>query len=303
MSVDLKNGKQITNQNDILAEIENFYRALYSNQDDKLENVDLRNIVDIEQVNTLSEDMAQQLEGELTYQEALQALKHMKNDKTPGTDGYSTEFFKFFWKDVGIFLLRSVNYSFDKGELSITQKQGIISILPKGDKPREFLKNWRPISLLNVTYKIISACIANRLKQVLSYPIHENQKGFLKNRFIGENTRIIYDTLYAAKENNIPGILLLIDFEKAFDSVSWSFMYKALDFFNFGQDMIKWIKLLYNGAQLCVIQNGFFSKFFHIGRGCRQGDPVSPYIFNLCVEIMGMMIRQNKNIRGIRIGG
>ena len=67
--------------------------------------------------------------------------------------------------------------------------------------------------------------------------------------------------------------------------------------------MIKWIKLLYNGAQLCVIQNGFFSKFFHIGRGCRQGYPVSPYIFNLCVEIMGMMIRQNKNIRGIRIGG
>ena len=123
-----------------MAEIENFYRALYSNQDDKLENVDLRNIVDIEQVNTLSEDMAQQLEGKLTYQEALQALKHMKNDKTPGTDGYTTEFFKFFWKDVGIFLLRSVNYSFDKGELSITQKQGIISILPKGDKPREFLK-------------------------------------------------------------------------------------------------------------------------------------------------------------------
>ena len=135
-----KNRKQITNQNDILAEIENFYRALYSNQVDKLENVDLRNIVDIEQVNTLSEDMAQQLEGKLTYQEALQALKHMKNDKTPGTDGYTTEFFKFFWKDVGIFLLRPVNYSFDKGELSITQKQGIISILPKGDKPREFLK-------------------------------------------------------------------------------------------------------------------------------------------------------------------
>ena len=80
-------------------------------------------------------------------------------------------------------------------------------------------------------------------------------------------------------------------------------MYKALDFFNFGQDMIKWIKLLYNGAQICVIQNGFFSKFFHIGRGFRQGDPVSPYIFNICVEIMGMMIRQNKNIRGIRIGG
>ena len=137
---------------------------------------------------------------------------------------------------------------------------------------------------------------------MIGFLIHENQKGFLKNRFIGENTRIIYDTLHAAKQNNIPGMLLLIDFEKAFDSVSWNFMHKTLQFFDFGNDMKTWIKLLYNGAQLCVIQNGIFSKFFYIGRGCRQGDPVSPYIFNLCVEIMGMMIRQNKDIQGIRIG-
>ena len=195
-----------------------------------MDNVNLNEIVDKEKVNILNHAMSQQLEGKVTYQEALNSLKHMKNEKSPGSDGFTAEFFKFFWKDLGMFLLRSYNKSFDKGELSITQKQGIISILPKGDKPREFLKNWRPISLLNVSYKIISACIANRIKQVLSFLIHENQKGFLKNRFIGENTRIIYDTLYTAKENNIPGMLLLIDFEKAFDSVSWSFMYKTLHF-------------------------------------------------------------------------
>ena len=77
----------------------------------------------------------------------------MKNDKSPGTDGFTCEFFKLFWKDIGHFLLRSINNSFEKGELSVTQKQGIIiTILPKGNKPREFLKNWRPISLLNVPY-------------------------------------------------------------------------------------------------------------------------------------------------------
>lgn len=75
-----------------------------------------------------------------------------------------------------------------------------------------------------------------------------------------------------------------------------------LHFFNFGPDLIKCVSVLYNGAKLCVIQNGIFSKFFEIGRGCRQGDPVSPYLFNLCVEILGLLIRQNKNIRGIRIG-
>lgn len=113
-------------------------------------------------IRVLDENMSNNLEGYITNEEALLALKNMKNNKSPGSDGFTTEFFKFFWKDLG-FLLRSVNVGFEFGELSVTQKQGIISILPKGDKPREYLTNWRPISLLNVTYKIVSACIANRI--------------------------------------------------------------------------------------------------------------------------------------------
>ena len=185
--------------------------------------------------------------------------------------------------------------------LSTSQKLGIISILPKADKSREFLKNWRPISLLNVSYKLLSSCIANRIKQVLQHIIHENQRGFMKGRYIGENTRIVYDIIQISNKHKIPGMILLVVFEKAFDSVSWSFMYKALHFFNFGPDIIRWVKTLYADAKLCVIQNGIFSEFFNIGRGCRQGDPVSPYLFNICVEIMGILIRQNNNIKGIHI--
>lgn len=88
-------------------------------------------------------------------------------------------------------------------------------------------------------------------------------------------------------------MILLIDFEKAFDSISWSFMFKALRFFNFGPNIIRWVKTCYTVAKLWVIQKGIFSDFFNIGRGCRQGDPISPYLFNICVEIMGIMIRQN----------
>ena len=117
----------------------------------------------------------------------------------------------------------------------------------------------------------------------------------------GKDTCGIYDIIQRSNELKIPGMILLIDFEKAFDSISWSFMYKALHFFNFGPDIIRWVKTLYVDAKLCVIQNGIFSEFFNIGRGCRQGDPVSPYLFNICVEIMGIMIRQNKNIKGIYI--
>jgi hypothetical protein len=141
------------------------------------------------------------------------------------------------------------------------------------------------------------------MKPLLSALIHENQKGFLKNRYIGENSRLLYDIIHYCNDNNKPGLVLLVDFEKAFDSVSWNFMFKTLRFFKFGENFIKWVNLLFSKASLCVIQNGFFSDFFHIGRGCRQGDPISPYLFILCAEIMGTLIRKNLDIKGIVIKG
>ena len=83
-------------------------------------------------------------------------LKNMKNGKSPGTDGFTAEFYKFFWLDMKFLVLNSLNESFEKGELSVTQKQGIITLLPKGVKPRQYIKNWWPISLLNVDYKLLS---------------------------------------------------------------------------------------------------------------------------------------------------
>ena len=102
--------------------------------------------------------------------------------------------------------------------MSISLRQCIISCLPKGDKPRQFLKNWRPILLLSVVYKIASSALAARLRTVLHNL--NLQSGFMSNRFIGENTRLIYDIIQYANSNQIPGLLMLIDFQKAFDSVS-----------------------------------------------------------------------------------
>ena len=140
------------------------------------------------------------------------------------------------------------------------------------------LKNWRPISLLNVIYKIAASVIANHIKTVLDKVVHEDQKGFISGRFIGENVRLIYDILFETKQEDIPGLLLSMDFQQAFDSVSWKFISKTLDYFNFGPSFKRWIKLFQNGAESCILQNGFMSEFFYLQRGCRQGDPVSPYI-------------------------
>ena len=103
------------------------------------------------------------------------------------------------------------------------------------------------------------------------------------------------------EENNIPGVLLMIDFEKAFDTVSWKFIHKCLEFFNFGPTIQSWIATFQYNIESSVTQAGYLSKFFKPGRGCRQGDPISPYLFLLCAEILAYKIKSNQNIHGVQI--
>ena len=126
-------------------------------------------------------------------------------------------------------------------------------------------------------------------------------RGFLSGRYIGENIRIIYDLISYADYKDIPGILLFIDFEKAFDCVSHDFLWNVLHFFNYGDNIIKWIKLLYANSASSVLINGCLTSRFNIKRGCRQGDPLSPYLFLLCAEILGMLVRKSHKIKGIVI--
>ena len=241
-------GNIISDQKCILNEIKQYYEKLYSNQNTP--DVDIP--IDFPNAPVLSQEDRELLEGLITYTEAADALKNMKNFKSPGPDGFTVEFFKIFFRDIGPFLVRSVNEGFMEGQLSVSQRQGSITCIPKEGKPK-------PISLLNNAYKIVSACIANRLKQVLPKIINECQKGFLKGRYIGENIRLIYDTIVYTEKEHIPGMLFAIDFEKAFDSVSWSFLQKCLQFFNFGLDVIKWITTFYSNISICVAVNGQYS--------------------------------------------
>ena len=197
--------------------------------------------------------------------------------------------------------MRSLNHAYDIGELSITQKEGILTCIPKDNKPKHLLKNWRPLTLLNTSYKILSGVLSNRLKPNLDKLISKDQTGFISGRYIGDNTRLIYDLLNITETNNIPGLLLLIDFEKAFDSVSWGFLYKVLEYFNFGGSFISWIKILNNNIFSKVNQGGHLSEKISLQRGCRQGDPISSYLFILCAEILAIKIRNDKDIKGISI--
>ena len=149
------------------------------------------------------------LEGLLTYEHATNFLKNMTNNRSPGTDGFSADFFKVFWGQIGHFVVRSINYGYFHKELSTTQKQGIITCIPKENKSRYQIKNYRPISLLNTIYKIASGAIANRLKTTLNKLINNDQTGFIAGRYVGENTRLLYDVMQYAEKYNVLGLILL----------------------------------------------------------------------------------------------
>ena len=115
----------------------------------------------------LSDEEVQTMEGKITYEKAGAVLKNMKNNKSPGSDAYIVEFFKFFWKDLGHYLIRAINFNFMLKRPSTTQHEGLITCIPKTEKSTKHIKNWRPITLLNVAYKIASECIARRIKAKL----------------------------------------------------------------------------------------------------------------------------------------
>ena len=298
--LELDSGEVIYDQTKILTETKSFYTKLYEN---KLDNVNfgLNNELIYADIPKLSETESDSLEGEITFSEASKTLSSMKANKSPGS-GFSSEFLKVFWKYIGVFVVRSINYGYKNNILSVTQRHGVITLLPKGDKARHYIKNWRPITLLNTVYKIASGCIAARLKKYLHKIINPDQTGFMSNRYIGENTRLIYDIMQYTEDEEITGLLLLIDFEKAFDTLSWNFIQQTLDFFNFGPTIRQWVKIFYTNITSAVNQGGNLSEIFNIQRGCRQGDPLSPYIFLICAEILAIQIRKNEKIKGITVG-
>ena len=132
-------------------------------------------------------------------------------------------------------------------------RRGIITLLPTKDKKNLLrFKNWRPISLLNTDYKILAKVLAFRLKKVLPSVIHEDQSGLISGRYIGDNIKLFIDVLHYFKRNDIPGLVLSIDFEKAFDKVESEFLYFVMKKFGFEEKFIRWIRLLYTDIRGAV---------------------------------------------------
>ena len=242
------------------------------------------------------------LDEPLTNDELRKSLNMMANNKSPGDDGISAEFYKKYWYLIGDDFTKLTEDIFKSGSLCKSQYSGLITLLYKAGE-REDIANWRPITLLNTDYKIIAKTLAERLKTVLPKIINPDQKGFVKGRKIEEGARLIQDIITYTEKEDLGGAIIFLDQKKAFDRVEHEWIWAVLEKFGFGRNFIEWMKILYSQAESSILTNGFRSRKIKITRSVRQGCPVAPLLYVLQAEPFAESIRKNENIKGIRIPG
>ena len=293
------NSIEVFSQEDIEKAHVDFYTQLFSEEPI---DTDFQNDLLSSLSRKLTPDQASSCEGEMTLEELTSAIKNMNRNKSPGPDGLSVEFYVKFWDRLSPYLCCVLNACYQVGEMCDSMKTSNTRVIfKKGD--RKNLKNWRPISLLNVDYKLCSKVLSSRLSKVLEYIVDPDQTCSVPGRKIASNLHLLRDILDYIDRTNETGILLSLDQEKAFDRVNRTFLQNLLPQFGFGPSFCFWIDTLYNGANMRIIVNEWLTDAIPLARGVRQGDSLSPLLYVLCVETLACKIRNNPEIEGFLLPG
>jgi hypothetical protein len=234
------------------------------------------------------------LVNSLSVEEVSKAIRALPKGKAPGHDGIPMEFFHECIQEIAPDLHQAFTTLLNEGETSEYINKGIITLISKSNDHARF-NNWRPITLLGSIYKIFAKLLTSRLQTVLPNIIRPNQTGFVEGRSILDNVFITQESLSWAEESNQELVLLLLDFEKAFDKIEWCFLFGALERLGFGSTWIRWIKALYKGVTSAVRMNGETGPDFRLARSVKQGYPLAPYLFILATNVLGHMLADPRN--------
>lgn len=294
-----KNGNIIDEENDILNEIRSFYSELYRSECVDVEEI--KSYIHKCETKKLTTNDKELCDREITMEEVISSIDGLKKNKSPGLDGLTPEFYKVFKNELIKPLYNMIVETHALGSLPDSARKAVVTLIYKKGSELE-LGNYRPISLTNYDYKIIAFTLASRMQNVLPKIVDESQTAYIINRYLGTNVRLIQDLIQYCNTYNKPGIIVGIDFQKAFDSLEWPFIVQTLKKFNFGEYLIKWIEILYNNPCTVFKNNGWITSEISPTRGIRQGCPVSSLLYILCAEILASQIRNCDEIKGICVG-
>ena len=241
--------------------------------------------------NQICVQEAEMLEAPFCEDEVLTALMEMNGDKAPGPDGFSVFFWQCCWDFVKEEILEFFKEFHDQNTFLKSINNTFLVLIPKKGGAEEF-GDFRPISLLGGLYKMLAKVLANRLKKVIDKVVSHDQNAFVKGRQILDASLIANEVIDNWKKKGDTGVICKLDIEKAYDSINWQFLLKVMEKMGFGAKWLRWMWWCISTARFSVMVNGTPAGFFPSSKGLRQGDPLSPYLFVMGMEVLSVLIRR-----------
>lgn len=277
-----------------------YYKSLYS-QRTQVNNDSIKTFLDSLDLPSIGQKQNNLLVKEITQEELDKALNNLKNNKMPGNDGLPSEWFKTFRREISPLLISSFNWTLKEAATPPSWREAIISIIPKEGKDKTLCSSYRPVSVLNVDYKLFASILAKRLETFLPDLIDSDQTGFIRGRQTFDNIRRTLHIIQQIKKDHIKATLVSLDAEKAFDYVNWLYLFQVLLRFGFSENSVRSFQSLYFKPEARIKTNGGLTKKINLERGTRQGCPLSPLLFAIYIEPLAQAIRENNIIEGITV--
>ncbi|XP_013745364.2 uncharacterized protein LOC106447969 [Brassica napus] len=294
-------GKMVFKEGQISKVVVQYFHNLFTSIDG-----DRENIVEMALQPRITPDDNAALIKIPSPSEIKDAVFSIHADKAPGPDGFSASFFHSNWDSIGSDISEEIQTFFTTGSLPPKINETFIRLIPKIKNPRT-VADYRPIDLCNVYYKIISKILTKRLRPLLSSIISENQSAFVPGRAIADNVLITHEVLHYLKTSKAEkrcAMAVKTDMSKAYDRLEWEFIRLVLQRMGFHEKWIHWIMECISSVTYAFLINGSPRGRVKPSRGIRQGDPLSPYIFILCSEVLSGLCNKAQEdglLEGIRV--